>query len=341
MIIVMRRGAPDAAVQQVVERLEAAGYGAHVSRGVETTIIGAIGAKDEDKPVLAQQLETLPHVDRVVPILRPYKLVSREANPEPPPIALGPEAAVGGTKLAVIAGPCAVETREQVLEAARAVKAAGACALRGGVVKPRTSPYEFTGLGHEGLAYLEEARAETGLPICSEVMNIGQIEWLAERLDVLQIGARNMTNFDLLREVGRVGKPVLLKRGFASTIEEWLKAAEYVATGGNLRIILCERGIRTFETALRNTLDVGAVFVAKRETHLPVIVDPSHASGHAAAVPPLALAGVAAGADGLLVEVHPHPGEARCDGPQSLTPEGFRDLMARVRAVAEAVGRTA
>ncbi len=341
MIIVMQHGVPEEAIQTVIQRLEAAGYGHHVSRGVEATVIGAIGAREEDKPTLVQQLQTLPFVDRVVPILRPYKLVSREGHPEPAPIALGPNAAVGGTKLAVIAGPCAVESREQTLEAARAVKASGACALRGGVVKPRTSPYEFSGLGHEGLGYLEEARAETGLPICSEIMNINQIDWMADRIDVIQIGARSMTNFDLLREAGRCGKPVLLKRGFASTIEEWLKAAEYVATGGNLKIILCERGIRTFETALRNTLDLAAVFMAKRETHLPVIVDPSHATGNAAAVLPMALAGIAAGADGLIVEVHPHPEHARCDGPQSLTPQGFQDLMQRVRAVAQALGRTA
>ncbi len=338
MIIVMRPDCTERDVEQVVERLGERGYGHHISRGEARTIIGAIGAPDHEKEVVAGQFSVLPGVERVVPILKPYKLISREYNPRPATVMIGP-ARIGGGHLGVIAGPCSVESAEQVLQTARAVAEAGASALRGGAYKPRTSPYSFQGLGGEGLEYLAAARAETGLPIVTEVMNVRQVDRVAEVADCLQIGARNMQNYDLLKEVGHCGKPVMLKRGFSSTIEEWLKAAEYIAAGGTLDVILCERGIRTFETATRFTLDLSAIAVARRETFLPIVADPSHAVGMSHLVAPMALAAVAAGADGLLIEVHPRPDQALSDGPQSLTPAAFAELMKQVRQVAEAVGR--
>jgi 3-deoxy-7-phosphoheptulonate synthase len=338
MIIVMAPGATDDDIARVVERLQARGYGHHISKGVERTIIGAIGAADTEKQSLAEQLSRLPNVERVVPILRPYKMVSREHHPGTTPVAVG-DFCFGRTRIGVIAGPCAVESRDQLLQSAWAVKEAGAVALRGGAFKPRTSPYSFHGLAEKGLQYLAEARAETGLPVVTEVMDLRDVDMVAEYADCLQIGTRNMHNYDLLREVGRTSKPVLLKRGFAATVEEWLQAAEYVATAGNLQIILCERGIRTFETALRFTLDLSGAAYAKQETHLPVIVDPSHATGTHKLVDAMALAALAAGLDGLEIEVHPHPDRALSDGPQSLTPRRFASLMKQLRTVAEAVGR--
>jgi len=338
MIVVLRPGATDEQIEQVKQRLEQRGYGVHVSRGVARTILGAIGALDQEKELVAESLEVLPFVERVVPILKPYKLVSSEAQPERSRISVG-GVMVGGEQVVVMAGPCSVENREQIIACARAVKDAGARVLRGGAFKPRTSPYDFQGLGEEGLQILAAARQETGLPIVTEVRDVRQVALVGQYADLLQTGARNMHNFDLLKELGQSHKPVLLKRGFAATVEEWLKAAEYVAASGNLQIILCERGIRTFETATRFTLDLSAVAVAQAETHLPVMVDPSHASGHARLVPSLALGAVATGADGLLVEVHPAPEQALSDGPQSLRPEAFAGLMAQVRAVAQAIGR--
>jgi len=338
MIVVLRPGATDEQIEQVKQRLEQRGYGVHVSRGVARTILGAIGALDQEKELVAESLEALPFVERVVPILKPYKLVSSEAQPERSRISVG-GVMVGGEQVVVMAGPCSVENREQIIACARAVKDAGARVLRGGAFKPRTSPYDFQGLGEEGLQILAAARQETGLPIVTEVRDVRQVALVGQYADLLQTGARNMHNFDLLKELGQSHKPVLLKRGFAATVEEWLKAAEYVAASGNLQIILCERGIRTFETATRFTLDLSAVAVAQAETHLPVMVDPSHASGDARLVPSLALGAVATGADGLLVEVHPAPEQALSDGPQSLRPEAFAELMAQVRAVAQAIGR--
>lgn len=337
MIIVMRPDCSEQNIENVVARLEERGYGHHISRGERRTIIGAIGAPDGEKEVIAGQLSLLPGVERVVPILKPYKLISREHHPQPTPVMIG-SAQVGGGRLAVVAGPCSVESREQMLQTARAVKEAGACALRGGAFKPRTSPYAFQGLGAEGLQHLVAAREETGLPIVTEVMDVRQVATVAEVADCIQIGARNMQNYDLLKECGRARMPVMLKRGFASTIEEWLKAAEYIAASGTLDIILCERGIRSFETATRFTMDLAVIELVRRETFLPVIVDPSHATGLASLVPSVALAAVAAGADGLLIEVHPRPDQALSDGPQSLTPAGFAELMENVRKVAQAVG---
>ncbi len=338
MIIVMSAEATEEDIQRVIERLAERGYGHHVSRGVERTIIGAIGAPEGEKEALVHQLSMLPNVERVVPILRPYKLVSREHHEGTTPVKVG-EFFFGQGRVGVIAGPCSVESEEQLMKTARAVKQAGAIALRGGAFKPRTSPYSFQGLGQKGLELLAQAREETGLPIVTEVMDLRHVEMLAEYADCLQIGTRNMHNYDLLKEVGRTQKPVLLKRGFAATVREWLQAAEYVAASGNLQIILCERGIRTFETATRYTFDLAGALYAKLETHLPVIADPSHATGTYKLVDAVAMAAVAAGLDGLMIEVHPQPDQALSDGPQSLLPERFAALMDKLRKVAEAIGR--
>lgn len=336
MVIVMQAGATQEDVERVISRLKEAGFGVHLSEGTERTIIGALGG---DRQALARQaLEALPGVERVVPVLHPYKLVSREFKPEPTVVKVG-DVAIGGTEVVVIAGPCAVESEEQILATARAVKAAGARILRGGAFKPRSSPYSFQGLGEEGLRLLALARAETGLPIVTEALDVRTLETVAEQADMIQIGARNMQNFELLREVGVLKLPVLLKRGLSATIEEWLLAAEYIMREGNNQIVLCERGIRSFDTATRNTLDLAAVPLLHRLSHLPVIVDPSHATGKWQLVAPMALAAVAAGADGLIIEVHPDPATALSDGPQSLTPERFAELMVRLRPVAQAVER--
>ncbi len=337
MIIVMGPEATEEDIQRVSDKLKEWSYDSHISRGVERTLIGAVGAPEGEKERIAEQLSRFPNVDRVVPILKPYKLVSRESQAQTTRVNVG-KVEFGSSQIGVIAGPCAVESEEQILEAAHAVKAAGACALRGGVYKPRTSPYSFQGLGPEALKLMVAAREETGLPIVTEVMNTQQIDLLAEA-DVLQVGARNMQNYDLLRAVGQTDKPIILKRGFAATVEDWLRAAEYVASAGNLRIIMCERGIRTFETETRFTLDLGGMAAAQRETHLPVIADPSHSMGMHELVPQMALAAIAAGADGLLVEVHPHPDQALSDGPQSLTPASFHRLMTDLRKVAVAIGK--
>jgi len=338
MIVIMTSRATEDDVNGVIAALEERGYGIHLSRGVEKTIIGAIGALDEEKQIVAQQIETLPGVERVIPILKPYKLASKEFHPEPTIINVG-DIAIGGRRVVVMAGPCSVESEEQVLETARVVREAGAVILRGGAFKPSTSPYGFRGLAKEGLELLRMAARETGLRIITEVMDPRDVELVSDYTDILQIGTRNMTNFVLLREVGLTRKPVLLKRGLSSTIEEWLQAAEYIMLGGNFEVMLCERGIRTFENYTRNTLDISAVPAVKELSHLPIIVDPSHGAGRASLVGPLACAAIAAGADGLLIEVHPHPEKALKDGFQSLRPEDFRRLTVELAAVAAAVGR--
>lgn len=337
MIVVLSSRAGERELNGVVERIERLGLESHVSAGTERTIVAVIG---DARSVETASLELLPGVERVISIGRPYRLAAREATDGPTKVIAGPEAIFGGEAIVVAAGPCAVESREQLLGAARGVKPAGARMLRGGAYKPRTSPYTFQGLGDEGLSLLAEARAETGLPVVTEVMTPSAVPIVAESADMLQIGARNMQNYDLLREVGRTRKPVLLKRALSGTLEELLMAAEYVLAGGNPNVVLCERGIRTFEKATRNTLDLGAVALLKEWTHLPVVVDPSHGTGKRSLVAPMSLAAIAAGADGLLIEVHPNPEQALSDGPQSLTPAAFRELMERCRPVAAAVGRS-
>jgi len=335
MIVVLKPGLTDGEIQNVIKRIEGFGLRAHVSVGKERTIIGAIG---DERILVDQTLESFPGVEQVLPILKPYKLVGREFQKEDSHIHVDGHI-IGGNRVHVMAGPCSVETREQVLEAAVPVKEAGATFLRGGAFKPRTSPYSFQGLGEEGLEYLAHARKVTGLPVITEVLDPRDLEAVYRYTDILQIGARNMQNFKLLTEVGKLGKPVMLKRGMSATIQEFLLSAEYIAAEGNRKIILCERGIRTYETETRNTLDLSAVPVLKRLSHLPVFVDPSHGTGKWDLVAPMALAGVAAGADGLLIEVHPHPEVALSDGPQSLKPAKFAALMRTLRAVAAAVGR--
>ncbi|MGH7663028.1 MAG: 3-deoxy-7-phosphoheptulonate synthase [Gemmatimonadaceae bacterium] len=339
MIIVTRPRISDAELDHIRERVEALGCRTHISRGEHRVIIGCVG----DESALAEvPLLALPGVESATPILRPYKLASREFSSAPDGatvINVG-DAALGGAAITMIAGPCSVEGREMLLETARAVSAAGASMLRGGAFKPRTSPYAFQGLGEEGLEILAEVRELTGLPVVTEVMDTRQVELVARYADVLQVGARNMQNFSLLAEVGRADTPVLLKRGLSATVRELLMAAEYVMAQGNHRVILCERGIRTFETAMRNTLDIGAIPILKEETHLPVLVDPSHAAGRVALVAPLACAAIAAGADGLLVEVHPSPETARSDGEQSLTFDAFSALVGQLVPHAVAAGRS-
>ncbi|SEH15278.1 3-deoxy-7-phosphoheptulonate synthase [Thermoleophilum album] len=337
MMIVMKEGATEAQIAEVVERVESVGARAHVSRGEFVTVIGAVGSHDDE--VAGLGLEDHPAVDRVVPILRPYKLASAQFRHGEPTVVEVEGRRIGGDHFAVIAGPCTVESRETMLEAARAMRDAGAHLLRGGAYKPRTSPYSFQGLGEAGLALLREAKEETGLPIVTEVMDVRDVERVVEVADVVQLGARNMQNYNLLTEVGRAGKPVLLKRGLAATLDELLMAAEYVLKEGNPNVILCERGIRTFESSYRFTLDIMAVPVLKELTHLPVIVDPSHAAGRRSLVEPLSLAAAAAGADGLIVEVHPNPDAAVCDGPQQLRAETFAEYLKRVEQAAELAGK--
>lgn len=336
MIVVMRKDATEAEVQAVVAHVEELGFRAHLSRGVERTIIGIIG---DERPLATQPLERLPGVERVVPILQPYKLASRDFKPENTVITIN-GVRIGGPEIVVIAGPCAVESREQLLETAFAVKEAGAKMLRGGAYKPRTSPYSFQGLGPRGLELLAEAREATGLPVVTEVMSPTDLELVCQYADMLQIGARNMQNFSLLQAVGRSGHPVLLKRGMSSRIDELLMAAEYILANSNYNVALCERGIRTFETATRFTLDINAVAVLREATHLPIVVDPSHGTGKWSLVPAAARAAVAAGADALIIEVHPCPERALSDGAQSLKPETFSKLMQELREIARAVGRT-
>ncbi len=336
MIIVTRPSITDDELDRIRERVESLGLRTHVSRGENRTIIGCIGDEGrlENLPLLG-----MPGVEAVHPVMRPYKLASREFSASRTRIPLA-DVELGGPAVAIIAGPCSVEGEEMVLRTARAVREAGAHAFRGGAFKPRTSPYSFQGMESEGLEILSRARAESGLPIVTEVMDTRQIEKVAGHADILQIGARNMQNFALLTEVGRVHRPVLLKRGMSATVKDLLLAAEYVMKQGNMKVILCERGIRTFETATRNTFDVAAIPVLKKETHLPVIADPSHAGGIRDLVAPLSFAAVAAGADGLMVEVHPNPEEALSDGDQSLDFDQFRSLMKDLKRFAEAAGRT-
>ncbi len=339
MIIITRQGVTEGELDHIRERIESLGLRTHISRGEYRTIIGCIG----DESVLQEvSLLSLPGVESVTPVLKPYKLAAREFAAEPTEVGLADArgTVIGGAAVVIMAGPCSVEGREMLLETARAVDRAGADLLRGGAFKPRTSPYSFRGLGQEALEILSEVRAETGLPVVTEVMDTRQVALVAEYADMLQVGARNMQNFPLLSELGRIQRPVLLKRGLAATIQEFLMAAEYIMSQGNRSVVLCERGIRTFETATRNTLDVAAIPVLKKETHLPVIVDPSHAGGRAELVPALSFAAVAAGADGLLVEVHPRPEEARSDGDQSITLDQFSGLMTRLGPFAKAAGRT-
>ncbi len=336
MMIIMRTDATQEQIDLVVKQVEVNGLRVHLSTGTERTVIGAIG---DGRPVLRDQFMFLPGVDRVVPISRPFKLASREFIPESSVFRID-GVTVGGEELVLVAGPCSVESRNQLLETAFAVKEAGANALRGGAYKPRTSPYSFQGLGEEGLELLAEARQLTGLPVITEVMSPEQIPLVTRYADVLQIGARNMQNYTLLHAAGESQYPVLLKRGMMATVEELLMAAEYILSHGNRRVILCERGIRTFETATRNTTDINAIPVLKSLTHLPVILDPSHSTGNWQYVTAIARAGVAAGADGLIVEVHPDPASALSDGGQSLKPERFADLVCQAKAIAEAVGRT-
>ncbi len=335
MIVVMKSDATMSDISSVIKTLESMGYKPHPTRGADRTIIGVVDARQGAD---FSQIESTPGVEQVIPITKAYKMVSREFRPENTVVNVN-GVAVGGPEFVVMAGPCAVENRDQVLTAARAVKQAGASILRGGAFKPRTSPYSFQGLGEEGLKILLAAKRETGLPIVTEVISPELVALVSEYADVLQIGARNMQNYALLEAVGKIRKPVLLKRGMMSTVEELLMAAEYILSNGNQQVILCERGIRTFENSTRNTLDISAVPVIKRNSHLPIIIDPSHAAGHTAFVPALALAAVAAGADGLIVEVHPCPETAWCDGVQSLSVDTFNQMMAGVRAVAQAVGR--
>jgi 3-deoxy-7-phosphoheptulonate synthase len=335
MVIVMQDHAGNEAIDETVRRVQELGYGVNVSRGEERTVIGVLG---DERQIEWEHLELLPGVERVVRILKPFKLASRDARPDNTVVRVGP-VAVGGEAIVFIAGPCAVESREQIIETAKAVKLAGAHMLRGGAYKPRSSPYSFQGMAEEGLKLLAEARDATGLPVVTEVMALEQVETVARYADMLQIGARNMQNFPLLQEVGKSGHPVLLKRGISATVEEWLMAAEYLLANGNSRIVLCERGIRTFETSTRNTTDINAIPVVKRLSHLPVLVDPSHSTGKIEYVDSVSRAAIAAGADGLIIEVHPHPEEALSDGAQSLRPEAFAEVIGNVKRIAAAVGR--
>ncbi len=337
MIVVMERGASREQINDVVTRVQGLGLGAHLSEGEERTIIGVVGSPLP--PSLDEMLEVHAGVQQIVRVTKKYKLTGWDFHPQKSRFRVR-DTVIGGDEITIIAGPCSVESEEQTIETARAVKAAGAKMLRGGAYKPRTSPYEFRGLGKRGLEILAMAREETGLPIITEVMTPADIEDVAAYTDVFQIGARNSQNYLLLEEVGKAGKPVMLKRGLSMLLEEWLLAAEYVMAQGNPDVILCERGIRTFERETRNTLDVSAVPVIQGMSHLPVFVDPSHAAGKRALVGALALAGVAAGADGLMIEVHPSPDHALSDGAQSLTFAEFGELMPRISAVAQAIGRT-
>lgn len=336
MIVIMQRDATTQQIAYVVDRIQQMGYRAHISEGEERTIIGVIG---NGRPIDREQFERMEGVERTVPVLRPFKLASREFHPHNTVIRIG-DLPIGDQLVVVMAGPCAVESREQLMETAWKVKEAGAHILRGGAFKPRTSPYSFQGLGEEGLKLLAQAREETGLPVVTEVLDAQMVPLVAAYADILQIGARNMQNYSLLQAVGKTQHPVLLKRGMMATVEELLMAAEYILTQGNPRVILCERGIRTFETYTRNTLDISAVPLIKQLSHLPVIVDPSHATGKWDLVEPVSRAAVAAGADGLIVEVHPHPEAALSDGAQSLKPERFAALMHNLRPIAAAIGRT-
>ncbi|BAN34869.1 phospho-2-dehydro-3-deoxyheptonate aldolase [Sulfuricella denitrificans skB26] len=337
MIIVMNSGATEQQIEGVVNKIKEAGLDANISRGTERTVIGAIG---DERKLEQEYFEALPGVEQAMHIVKPYKIVGREWHKQDSVVNIK-GIPLGGNQIQIIAGPCSVETPEQMALAAQEVHAAGCRLMRGGAFKPRTSPYAFQGHGVEGLKMFRTAAEKYNLPIVTELMDARQLETFMEYdVDVIQIGTRSMQNFDLLKEVGKVNKPVILKRGMSATISEWLMAAEYIAAGGNHNIIFCERGIRTYETYYRNVLDVTAIPVLKKETHLPVIVDPSHAGGKAWMVPALSRAAIAAGADGLLVEMHPNPCEAWCDADQALTPQELKDLMVSLGAIAGAIGRT-
>ena len=330
MIVVMAPGTAQPDLDNIRARIEDRGLRAQINTGAERTVIGVMGSIPPD---FKDEMELMNGVDEVIIISKPYKLASKEFHPDDTIIKVG-DAVIGGPKPVIMAGPCSVEDEEQMVSTAKAVKAAGASVLRGGAFKPRTSPYSFRGMGEDGLKLLQLAKQETGLPIITEVMATADVETVAKYADILQIGARNMQNYNLLDEVGLIGKPVMVKRGLAASYEEWLLAAEYVMAGGNEQVILCERGVRGFETFTRFTLDVAAVPVIKRLSHLPIVADPSHSTGKWYLVTPVALASVAAGAHGLLIEVHPNPDQAKCDGPQSLTFENFDILMEQVNAIA-------
>jgi len=336
MIIILKPHVTEKEIQHIVEKAEKLGLQAHISRGVERTIIGFIGPEDV---LRVTPLEAFPGVERVMPVLAPYRLVSREFKAEDSLVSVKDGVQIGGKKLVMMAGPCSIEGHDSLLSVARRVKELGATVLRGGAFKPRTSPYDFQGLGEEGLKYMQEAAQSTGLATVTEVMDPRQVELVARYADIFQIGARNMQNFVLLTEVGMTQKPVVLKRGISSTINEWLMSAEYILSKGNFNVILCERGIRTFETATRNTLDINAVAVVKKLSHLPIIVDPSHATGRWGLVGSAAKAAVAAGCDGLMIEVHENPEEAFSDGAQSLFPDNFGQIVDDLRRIATAVGR--
>ena len=336
MIIVLKAKTAEADQKRIVDKVNAFGLKAHVSKGEETTIIGLIG---DTTRIDRKTIEVDPAVEKVMSVSEPYKLANRAFHPEDSIIDVG-GVKIGGDHLAVIAGPCSVESKEQVIEIAKAAKKAGANLLRGGAFKPRTSPYAFQGMGSQGLDILVAAREATGLPIVSELMDAQYLDEFIEKVDMIQIGARNMQNFDLLKKVGAATKkPILLKRGLSATFEEWIMSAEYIMASGNPNVILCERGVRTFETYTRNTLDLQAIPVIKRLTHLPIIIDPSHAGGKWWLVEPMAKAAVAAGCDGLMIEVHNNPEKALCDGPQSLKPEKFEQVIAGIRPIAQAVGK--
>jgi len=335
MMIIMRPNATPEQVEGVIQVIKSLGLTPHLSQGVETSVIGAVG---ESHNIPTDRFEVLDGVESVKRITQPFKLASRQFHPEDSVFPLD-GFQVGGNDIAIIAGPCSIESRTQILETAQAVREAGANALRGGAFKPRTSPYSFQGLGEEGLEYLAEAREQTGMPIVAEIMSQTQLDLMVKYVNVLQVGARNMQNYNLLRAIGETRTTVLLKRGLSATIEELLMSAEYILAGGNRQVMLCERGIRTFETATRNTTDINAIPVLKSLTHLPVILDPSHSTGNADYVAAVARAAIAAGADGLIIEVHPDPAHALSDGKQSLKPEKFAELVKQVKAIAEVVGR--
>lgn len=339
MMIVMKETATDQEIEAVIEKVQSAGALAHPIKGARLTVIGAIGDVEQDVNIESLGLEGQPGVDRLVPILKPYKLASSQIRHGERTVLEIDGRKIGGEHFALIAGPCTVESREQLLETADVVKDAGVAMLRGGAYKPRTSPYAFQGLGQEGLRLLAEAKQRTGLPIVTELMDARDLEPVLEVADVIQVGARNMQNFPLLAEIGRSGRPVLLKRGLSATLDELLMAAEYVLKEGNPNVMLCERGIRTFENSYRTTLDLQAVPVLKELSHLPVVVDPSHAAGRRSLVAPMSLAAAAAGADGIIVEVHPNPDEALCDGPQALLADDFAEYVATVERVAALAGK--
>lgn len=337
MIIICKPDATEEDIQHIIQKAEKLGLRVNISKGVERTVLGFIGPEDVLRVI---PLEVFPGVDQVLPVLAPYKLVSREFQKENSVIQIKDDVRIGGEKIAVIAGPCSIESYEALLSVAKKVKESGATILRGGAFKPRTSPYDFQGLGEEGLKYMKDVGEEVGLATVTEVMDPRHVELVARYVDVFQIGARNMQNYTLLQEVGKTKKPVLLKRGMSATVKELLMSAEYIAAKGNFKVAVCERGIRTFETATRNTFDINAIPVIKQMSHLPVVADPSHGTGRWGLVSSIAMAAVAAGCDALIVEVHENPEEALSDGVQSLTPGNFKALMAQLQAVAQAVHRT-